>query len=330
MRIAVVSALARIERDGVRGYGGLERWAYWIAREFARREHEVLLFGNVDAGPMEDGVAWVHLDTESDVLSPKNYEQLRACDAVLDITHAKFARLARTKRYLAHTFWTDQQAYAGQNIYPSNAVREAFNDLGAPVVPIGIPFEGSHTDMPEPDPGHGYVSFGRIAHHKGHDLAVRLAAWRDPKVRLTVGGHIWPGIDEMYALAVAKMCRDSRFAYEPDPPNARADTLVRGPVGMIHVHRWLESFSIVAATALGHGVPVLTTDQGAVKEWVRATDGGVIVPLKALEAGEWEKSGAPAFFEERWGPRRQAIAKRARELFGIERVGERFLKMLGA
>ena len=179
-------------------------------------------------------------------------------------------------------------------------------------------------DVPAPERAAHWASVSRIAHHKGIDLscAVAAAAGATP---FTVAGHVWPGIDAYYALCVAKACRDGGFAYVPDAPDRVVADLLHTARGLLHLQRWLESFSIVVAEALCHGTPVLTTDQGAPQEWVRATDGGMVVRLSDLEAGRMEAAGVRDFFEQRWAGRREGIAKRARELFDVRRVADRYL-----
>jgi glycosyltransferase involved in cell wall biosynthesis len=323
VRLAVVSALGRIDAGGVVGYGGIERACFWLASELARRKHDVLLFGNVDGGPSPAGWTGVNVAFENALLSDENLALLRSCDAVSDWTHARPLRLAGLGNYWATVMYTDAPAYPGRNVYPSRAVREAFKEPGAPVVPIGIPVEGSHTDLaPHDGP---YACFGRIAQHKGVDLSVAVAAAQ--KADLRVAGHVWPGIDEAYAMTVAKRCRDAGFGFARDPPNGEADGILRRSRGLLHLHRWLESFSIVAAEALCYGTPVLTTDQGAPQEWVRATDGGVVASLKDLEAGRWDEAGVPVFFATKWESRREGIAKRARELFALPVVAARYEKL---
>ncbi len=330
MRIGVVAPVA--VRIPIAGYGGIELACQWLADEFARRGHEVLLFGNVDDGPAPAGWTGVRLGTESDVLSPEKLDRLLSCDAVSEWTHGKFARFARLKNYRATVMWTDARDEAGRNVYPSKAVRDAFNkapegtlygnvkDADAPVVPIGIPTGGAALS----DGGAGYVALGRVAPYKGQDLAVRVA--RDAEVPLTVAGHTGGFADAYYSLAVAKMCRDAGFGFVPDPPDLHA--MLDGAAGLLDLHRWIESFNIVAAEALIRGIPVLTTDVGAVQEWVRECDGGLVASLKDLEAGKFE--AARAFFEENWKGRREGIAKRARELFDVRRVADRYLELLGA
>jgi glycosyltransferase involved in cell wall biosynthesis len=304
-----------------------------MAAEFARRGHDVLLFGNVDDGPSASGWTGVRIDTESDVLSPGKLDRLLSCDAVSEWTHAKFARLARIKNYRATVMWTDTRDESGRNIYPSEAVRTAFNkapagttygnikDENAPVVPIGIPTDGVALSAG----GGGYVALGRIAPYKGQDLSVRTA--RFAGVPLTVSGHAGRFADPYFSLVVAKMCRDAGFGFVADPPDL--DALLDGADGLLHTHRWIESFSIVAAQALVRGIPVLTTDVGAVQEWVRACDGGMVVPLKDLEAGRWEAAGIRDFFETNWKGRRDGIAKRARDLFDVRHVADRYLELWG-
>lgn len=327
MRIGVVSALGRIERDGVRGYGGLERWAWWFALEAARRGHEVLLFGNVEKGPMDPDlgqlVKGVPLLTEADVLSPDNYARLRRCDSVIDMSHSKPARLADLGRYVASTMWTDTRAGLGRDVYPSAAVREAFRDSGGTVIPIGVP-------VPDAAPvaaRSGGLSFGRLAYHKGHDIAVALARagrWGG----LTVGGHVWPGMDEYYSLFLARMCRGAGYEFLQDPSDSVVDEMIGGATGLLHLHRWIESFSIVAARALCAGTPLLTTDVGAPQEWVGATDGGMVVALADAEALDPRAIDVLHEFSSREWPR-ERIAERARGLFGIGAVFDRYARIMG-
>ena len=317
MRIVIVSPLARIDPEGPRGYMGIERAAFWLATEFAGRQHEVTLAGNVDDGPSKFGWTGLHIDTESDVLSPGKIDRLLAADAVSDWTHLKFARMVRAKKYSATVMWTDVRDEARRNVYPSEAVREAFKDPSAPVVPIGLPVEGVGVS----DGSGPYVALGRLAPYKGQDLAVRIA--KRAGVKLTVAGHTGFYADAYFSLTTRKACADAGFEFVPDPPDL--DALLDGAAGLVHTHRWLESFSIVAAQALVRGVPVLTTDQGAVREWVVATDGGVVLPLKDLEEGKLD--GAGEFFERNWSSRRAGIAKRARELFDVRGVADRYLAM---
>jgi glycosyltransferase involved in cell wall biosynthesis len=302
------------------GYGGIEAAAEWLAVELVRRGHEVTLMGNVADGPSAAGWTGRRIATETDPLSPGKYELLRGADAVHDFTHSKASRMARTKRYLSTTMWTDVRS--GRDVYPSAAVREAFKDPGAPVIPLGVPVDGA--TPPEGTAGR-YVCLGRIAPYKGQDLAIRVA--RAMGQRLLVAGHTGRFGDPYFAMTVRRTCEVEGMEFVPDPPDLHG--YLDGAAGLVHLHRWVESFSIVAAQSLLRGVPVLTTDVGAPQEWVRATDGGMVVSLGDLEAGRWEASGVADFFETNWSSRRPGISKRARDLFDVRRVAERYEGLYG-
>ena len=304
----------------VRGYGGIELEAQWFAEALVKMGHAVTLMGNVEEGPNPQGWEGIRLETETAPIRVDRYPLLRSFDVVHDFSHAKVCRLVKfppTTRYLSTTMWTDTQS--GVDVYPSQAVREAFKDPKAPVIPLGIPLGEAKTASPPS----GFACLGRIASFKGQDLAIRIA--KAMNVPLVVAGHQGPFGDPYYALTVRRMCQEAGFSFIPNPPSL--DDLLENCAGLVHTHRWLESFSLIAAQALVRGVPILTTDQGAPQEWVRATDGGLIVPLKELEAGHWEV--ARPFFDINWSSRRLGIMKRARAMFDIEKVLDAYAPLYG-
>ncbi len=306
----------------VTNYGGIEAEAQWFSSELSRRGHEVTLMGNLADGPSPDGWVGKRIHTESDSIVQDRYELLRNADVVHDFTHSKLPRLAHTKKYWATVMWTDVRGPNGANIYPSVAVREAFNDPTAPVIPLGIPLEGIEVSPPTPGK---YVCLGRIASYKGQVEAIRIA--RKTGVKLTVAGHTGPYADAYYTLVVRHLCEEAGFDFIADPPDL--NSLLDDAVGLLHVHNWIESFSLVAAQALLRGVPILTTDVGAPQEWIRSTDGGMVVPSKDIQAGRWETAGVSDFFETNWSSRRAGISKRARELFDIRKVADRYEELWG-
>ena len=324
MKIAVIAPTA--VRIPVTNYGGIELACQWQAQELVRRGHEVLLLGNVKDGPDPAGWTGVSMATENSVFEEGPYAQLMACDAVSDWSHTKPFGMSRHPHYVGTTMWTDRQAGLGRDVYPSEAVRDAFKDPKGRVIPIGMPLDDVAVgDLTYWAPG-PYVALGRIAPYKGQDMAVRVA--QAVGVQLTVAGHTGAYADKYYALAIAKMCRDAGFPFRADPPDLNA--LLDGSPGLLHLHRWNESFSIVAAQALLRGVPILTTDVGAPQEWVRETAGGMIVRLKDLTEGRFDMPEVRAFFEMNWSSRHLGIAKRARELFDIRRVTDEYLALWGA
>ena len=140
---------------------------------------------------------------------------------------------------------------------------------------------------------------------------------------LFVAGHTGAFADAYFALTGAKKCRDAGFAYLGDLPGDKVGQLLWGSRGLLHLHRWLESFSLVVAHSLCLGVPVLTTDVGAPEELLAETGGGIAIKTPE-DAATWPQPppDVAEYFATRWD--RHAIAQRARELFGIGRVARSY------
>jgi hypothetical protein len=141
LRIAIIAPVA--VPIPVMGYGGIEIEAQWFATELARRGHDVTLMGNVVEGPSPMGWDGLPIETETAPLRLDRYGLLKGFEVIQDFSHAKVCRLARippSVRYWATAMWTDQNV-PGHTVYPSEAVREAFRDPKAPVIPLGVPLD---------------------------------------------------------------------------------------------------------------------------------------------------------------------------------------------
>jgi glycosyltransferase involved in cell wall biosynthesis len=312
MRIAYV-ANPDIPIPVEEGYGGLERQVTWISAEMIRRGHEVTIYGNVPLGPSKWGWVGRPIFSQHDILT--HADELPAFDVVHDRTKDHPTRLLPTVRSLHTVVWSDQPTRPA--VYPSEAVREFYKDPTAPVIPECVPVD----ELPFPNWGDYFLCFGRIDPIKGQDLAVAVAVHHGAK--LVVAGHVGRWGDQYYALTIRELCRRAGFEFVPNPTNSEVRKLIGNAQGLIHTHRWLESFSEVVAEALCQGVPVLTTDPGAPKEWVDTTTGGCIVRLQDLESGnfdgcrkffDWMKSGAYD------STHRDHIQQAARGLFNVQRV----------
>lgn len=322
MKVAVVAPGVPIPVGD--NYGGIERAAEWMAETLAARGHDVTVFCNT-SGPVptvEPPFKRVSLLNEPHALI--RLGELTAFDAVHDWSHLKPLRLARLKNYLCTAMWTDINA-PGRTVYPSQSVREAFHDPSAPVIPIGMPVP---EDIHPPEDPPRYVVAGRIAAFKGVDLSIRLVHQALPEgTKLTVVGYVGPlsgqGAD-YYAMTIRRVCE--RYGHEFVANPNSLTPYIRGAAGILHLHRWLESFSIVAAEALLNGVPMLTTDVGAPQEWVRLTDGGNVAPLKELEQGK-VPAAATEFFATNWKGRRAGFVKRAAGAFDIAKVAVHYEKL---
>ena len=325
LSVAVVAPGLRMP---VVGYGGIERAAWDLAVELERRGHPTTVFGNVESGPGERGSApgRVRILTEQDSLT--HLPELASYSVVHDWSHLKPLRVGRLPRYVCTAMWTDVNA-PGRTAYPSKAVRDAFKDPGGRLVPLGLPRPESRAEPADPPT---YVVAGRIASYKGVDLALRIAERHLPEgSRLVVTGYSGPLCgpgEDYYALKVRRDCGRRGWAYVPNPSSL--SEAIRGASGVLHVHRWLESFSLVVAEALMNGVPVLTTDVGAPQELVRETDGGFVVPLGPVERGDVSDPLIAKFFEQDWAARRAGIRKRACDQFSVDREAARYEKIYAA
>ena len=324
MRIALVAPTAI--PIPVTGYSGIEREVQYLADALGSMGHDVTVYCKLSA---QDGNAhpWarnaVNISIENEIID--HIEELQAFDVVHDWSHTKPLRLAKLGNYLATTMWTDAQGT--RNVFPSRAVAEAFGKPSAAVVPLGLPT----SSMPEPIEPDGYfLCFSRIAPYKGVDIAIDIAARHH--IPLTVAGHTGHFADRYYAMKMRYRCRELGFSFVADPEgDQEVIALMRHATGMIHLHRWLESFSLAIAQALCMGVPVLTSDRGGPKEYVNELAGGTIVHFEDGKEAELVHDEAVRSFlhgeftlEERIG-----LAQRAREMFDINRIARLYVDIYG-
>ncbi len=315
MRVALIAPTAI--PIPVRGYGGIEREVEWLAEALVQLGHDITIFGNVDRRQLDD-VDWRGIPVASEESIFRHLEDIATYDVVHDWTHTKPLRLARLSKYVSTTMWTDKRS--GHDVYPSRAVADAFADPRGRVVYLGLPTQ----DVVEPSnlaDGGSYLSFGRIAPYKGQDLAVKVA--QAAGVPLIVAGHTGAFADAYFALTISKKCRDAGFGYLGDVPGDQVEQVLGSSRGLLHLHRWIESFSLVVAHALCLGVPVLTTDIGAPRELLAETGGGIAIKVPE-ETAIWPRPlpEVDEYFATRWD--RTTIAKRARELFDIGGIAQAY------
>lgn len=324
MRIALIAPTAI--PIPLTGYSGIEREVQYLADALCGMGHDVTVFCNLSE---QNGTAhpWVgnavNISIENEVID--HLEALQGFDVVHDWSHTKPLRMARLKNYLATTMWTD--SLGTRNVFPTKAVAEAFGKPDGAIIPLGLPTGG----LPEPVEPDGYfLCFSRIAPYKGVDTAIDIASKN--RVPLTVAGHTGRFADRYYAMKMKQRCRELGFSFVADPEgDAEVIALMRHATGLIHVHRWLESFSLAIAQALCMGVPVLTSDRGGPQEYVRELGGGTVVHLEDGKEAELHANGAvqaflrniPALED------RMELAQRAREMFDINRIARIYVDIYG-
>lgn len=303
----------------VQGYSGIEREAQYLAEALHKKGHEVKMYCSLDSDADMVKYPWLqgaqNLISENDAFT--YIDGLKAADVVHDFTHTKPLRMAKLKNYLATTMWTDRPAY--RNVFPGSAVAAAFDRHGAAVVPLGLPVDTYPTVEAG---GDYYLTAGRVTQYKGTDISIGVAKAHDAK--LCVAGHTGVFAEAYYAMTMRKLCSSVGVKFMDNPSDDEMMGLMRSAKGLIHMHRWLESFSLVIAQALCLGVPVLTSNIGTPQELVAETDGGAVSPLPA--DGAFTTEIAEAFMSREYTlDERRKIAEKARALFDINRIADIYL-----
>ncbi len=303
----------------VHGYSGIEREAQYLAEALNRKGHEVKMYCSLDRDPDPVKYPWLrgaqNLISENDAFT--YIDDLKAADVVHDFSHTKPLRMAKLENYLATTMWTDIPAH--RNVFPGNAVAAAFGRPGAAVVPLGLPVDTYPTVE---DAGDYYITAGRVAQYKGTDVSIGIAKAHGAK--LCVAGHTGAFAEAYYAMTMKKLCSSVGVKFMENPTDNEMMGLMRSAKGLIHMHRWLESFSLVVAQALCLGVPVLTSNIGTPQELVAMVDGGAVSPLPA--DGAFTTEIAEAFMSREYTlDERRKIAEKARAFFDINRIADIYL-----
>ena len=325
LRIALIAPSAiKIPVDG---YSGIEREVQYLAGALHGKGHDVTLYCNMADGVDTARHPWMlnarNIRIENEVI---NYiDELKAYDVCHDWSHLKPLRLAKLDRYIATTMWTDR--LGTRNVFPSRAVAAAFGRPDGAVVPLGLPV---NTYPSTEDGGDYHLCFSRIADYKGTDIALRIAD--ENKLKLVVAGHAGRFADRYYAMKIKNRCAHSGYRFIEDPDEDDIMSLMRGARGMIHMHRWVESFSLAIAQALCLGVPVLTSDRGGPQEYVTELGGGKVAKLPDDKdfARLFPAETVREFLDMPFGDgERAALASRAREYFDIDRMADTYVGIYG-
>lgn len=293
----------------------------YLAEALYKKGHEVTVYCKIARDVDMVKYPWmqgaVNIDSENACIQ---HAGALGDSVVHDWTHMKPLRLARIPKYLSTVMWTDAPGI--RNVFPSRAVATAFGKPGAPVIPLGLPVD---TFPGTADAGDYYLCSSRMADYKGVDIAIDIA--RRFNIKLVVAGHAGVFADKYYAMKMKKECTDLGIRYIEDPPDAEIMALMRSAKGLIHMHRWLESFSLAAAQALCLGIPVLTSNVGGPQEYVAGTGGGVVSPLPPDPGADGVISG---FLGNHYdGQAKADIATKARSLFDINRIADVYCDIYG-
>lgn len=142
---------------------------------------------------------------------------------------------------------------------PASRVRVKYNGVAAPTLPVP-PAGGRRT----------FVFLSRLAAYKG--VGHLLDAWRrtevDAELRIVGDGDLAP---QVAAAAAA----DPRIRWVGQVPPDEIGRHLADARAVVVPSIWREPFGRVAAEALAHGRPVITTGQGGLSEIVDSTCGWV-------------------------------------------------------
>jgi len=236
------------------------------------------------------------------------------------------------KRYPIPFRWLERSALrhaAGVSACSTEAARiaEAKGFPGrARVIPLGVEIDdNARLDARSAPDGRAPVTVGfvgRLVPEKGIDVLMDAVA-RSPRLRLRVAGA--GPLAETLADRAAANGIAGRFEFVGAvPPEAMGDfyrDLDVLAVPSLATPRWTEQFGRVAVEAMAHGVPVVSSDAGALPDVVGGA--GIVVPERDAEA-------LAHALDEAAGPRREELRRsgfaRAAECSWTE-VGRRYIEL---
>jgi glycosyltransferase involved in cell wall biosynthesis len=176
---------------------------------------------------------------------------------------------------------------AGSGGFPADHIRVKYNAVAAPTGDSGGAPSGQTV----------FTYAGRLSHDKGTHLL--LDAWRrtttDATLRIVGSGDLGTLVDRAAA-------EDPRIVHVGQVPSDQVAEHLFAARAVVMPSVWDEPFGRVAAEALAHGRPVVTTGRGALGEivdpscgWITGTDPGAMARAlddAALDDGAVDARGA--------------------------------------
>jgi glycosyltransferase involved in cell wall biosynthesis len=139
---------------------------------------------------------------------------------------------------------------------------------------LGLPDERVHVVRPGVDPapladGTGLLAVGAVVHGKGHDVLLRaLGRIDDLPWACTIVGAL--DVEPDY---VARLPRHDRVTFT-GPLRGRGLERAYAAAGLLVLPSRHEAYGMVVTEALAHGIPVVASDMGGVREALGTTRGG--------------------------------------------------------
>ena len=306
MRVALVSNL----RVPPRGYGGIERVVWWLARELTRGGHAVTLLVARDSScsfarvlPFEER-SDVRAQIPGDVDLVHFHNLPRGATSPVPHLVTMHGNTTSTEPLDRNTVFLsrDHAARFGSRAWVHNGLDP--EDCGAP-------------DLGRPR---------RYAHFLGN------AAWRVKNVRGAIAVsraagralHVLGGRRLNFRMGF-RLTLDPRVRFHGTVDGARKAELLNGSTGLVFPVRWAEPFGLAVIESLYFGCPVFATPHGALAELV-APEVGVLSTSAAVlaealrHAGSFPPRTCHEFAMERYSAR--TMAERYLELYARVLDGE--------
>lgn len=315
-----------------RHYGGIERIVDMLARDLAKRGHEVTLFSHPASECPVPRVAWPGADSLSRIDTVRNAATLarHVTAGHFDIVHS-FSRIAYMMPILplpVPKIMTYQRAITPRSVRLGHTLSRgtlAFTAISDwmmrdvagighwYMIPNGVPLD-TYTFVPDVSERAPLVFLGRIEEIKGPDLAIEIA--RRAGRQLIIAGNI---SDEHRPWAEAHVLAHvdgETIRYIGSVDDAQKNALLGGAAAMLMPIVWDEPFGIVMAEAMACGTPVVGLRRGAVPEVVEdGITGFVRDNVDGLVAAVHHLSGID----------RANCRARVVQLYSAEAVVERYL-----
>ncbi len=166
---------------------------------------------------------------------------------------------------------------------PSESVRErllrhGFDARTAITLPYFCPVKPRAEPRPLPDVPR-ILFLGRIRPIKGYDVFIR-ALGLSPQVQGLMVGDLTPKTERLVSdLARAAGCQD-RLTLRGWAERGEIATLFDSTGVFTFPSVWPETLGIVGLEAMAAGVPVVASDVGGVRQWLRHGENGYLVPPK--------------------------------------------------
>ncbi len=192
--------------------------------------------------------------------------------------------LAYYRRVRQFVAWKDQFSAV---LCPSDSVRERLLQVGfssrrTHTLPYFCPLEP--LEEPRPLPDRPTVLFlGRVRPIKGYDVFIE-ALGMVPEVRGLIVGDVTNGTaQKIRQLALARGCAD-RLQMRPWANRHEVPALFAEASVFVFPSVCPETLGIVGLEAMACGVPVVASDVGGVRQWLRHGENGLCVPPKDSRA----------------------------------------------